>query len=264
MNTRETQLTEPNENHVQTSRTLKPADGQQYTPDEWKDLGWLGQLRAQKDGYVPPEDDRPSKVNVPESKPEPILHLVALANKIQDALDIFDDADALHLATQLLVQAAQGVRVEWFDDFAARIAAREEKQGPALPGELREAFIFEAKAALKADMRRAVFDLDRGAEDWASDAHAVEVGWGTKDKALAYSDGRPLLIFGNAGAAKTLTVLCYFGGLLGIPGYEKLLGWPVEPIDPDAALVLLALDGPNETRASANRLLGPDGRNIAG
>lgn len=99
--------------------------------------------------------------------------------------------------------------------------------------------------------------------DWTTDSPGLSTYWGTAEKAYLLKGGRPLLIFGNGGASKSLMALRLSLGLVGVDGFSHLLGQPVTPIPEDESVLYLALDGPGETRASFARLQTPDGREVS-
>ena len=176
--------------------------------------------------------------------------LLALCHRLEKIASAFDRPDLSSLARQQLSLVAQGKTSPWFSTFQANADRRAELQGPPLDRHLLAAFADAARVALKTDLRSTIFDTDDGAEDWTADAPDLAAYWGTSSKAYGLAGARPLLIFGNGGAGKTLTALNLAAGLLGLDGYGYLLGEPVTPLPAGESVLMLTLDGPAEARAS--------------
>jgi len=138
--------------------------------------------------------------------------------------------------------------------WADRAVERTEGRGlPALPGVLLLKDFREYQRQAMTIERN--FDL--GALDaWASlnGGTKLPVLWGEDRHHLAYSRGRPTLIYGDDGAGKSNLAGLLIAGALALDGFETLLGYSVAALPVGESVLLLAFDGPAETRASYARL----------
>ena len=106
----------------------------------------------------------------------------------------------------------------------------------------------------------APFNPDGIVTEYDEEAIASPPLWGKPgEKHLVLAHGRPSLVFGRDGSGKTNLVGLIAAGALGLPGFGELLGYPVQPLPDDEAVLMLALDGSAEVVDSFARFgLTPD------
>ena len=84
-------------------------------------------------------------------------------------------------------------------------------------------------------------------EEWLSSiADLPRVLWGTGPRIL-WAFGEALMIAGATGTGKTTLAGQIVAGLLGLPGWNTLLGHPIVPMGPNEKLLYLAADRPLQT-----------------
>lgn len=79
--------------------------------------------------------------------------------------------------------------------------------------------------------------------------------WGDSESMLAVRR-QPTVIAGPPGAGKTTVAGHLMLGAMGMPGYERLLGLPVHPIE--GRVLYLAADRPDQARLSLRRMVDPE------
>jgi hypothetical protein len=113
-------------------------------------------------------------------------------------------------------------------------------------GELAEKALQERRGIVTADL----FDLSGLTATQPQTSPPI---WGDERQSLVLSQGgRPTLVFGNDGAGKTNLAGRIVAGALG-EDRTTLLALPITPLPEDLAALVLAFDGPHETRQSFAR-----------
>lgn len=115
-------------------------------------------------------------------------------------------------------------------------------------GELLELAAKERRSTLRAP----TFDLSNlGA--WNGSRATTKPIWGDSSNRFALANDRSTLIYGNDGAGKTNLAGLIAAGALGCPGFGTLLGYPIQPLADSQSVLVLAFNGPEETRQSYAR-----------
>src|SRR5690606_15799360 len=101
----------------------------------------------------------------------------------------------------------------------------------------------DASPRLGWDLRASKIAADLGT------AKKVPALLGDEERLLVPALGRYGIVFGPDGSNKTTFGLNLAGGALGAPGFETLLGFPVSALPEGRGVLVLAIDGPEETAA---------------
>lgn len=82
----------------------------------------------------------------------------------------------------------------------------------------------------------------------------IESLWG-EDPYVLWSKGEPFMLAGQMGTGKTTIAQQLVLGLIGTPGFSKLLGANVVPLGMDRTVLYLAMDRPIQARRSFRRMV---------
>lgn len=180
----------------------------------------------------------------------PILARTASAASLSDKLDENNLSRLLYGTANSLLDRPTDLTDREVDQWTRWAKVVQHRNPDRLTdGELLDLAVRERRSSIRLD----VYDLS-GLGTWKSAQTSTPPPlWGDGETSLVPAKGgRPTLVYGDDGAGKTNLVglyVCHSLGILKGP----LLGYNVEPLDESDSVLVLAFDGPQETRQSYAR-----------